>query len=78
MCWIRTKVSILCLRNTIMALRGSRTLKSEADVESPDDFGAERDVTDLELPFLRRKIILKWFILNIFQKKSKKIILSYL
>ena len=47
MCWIRTKVSILCLRNTIMALGGSRTLKSEADVEIPDAFSAERDVTDL-------------------------------
>ena len=47
MCWIRTKVSILCLRNIIMALRGSSTLKSEADVDIPDDFIAERDVTDL-------------------------------
>ena len=46
-CWIRTKVSILCLRNTIMALRGSRTRKSEADVEIPEDFSAERDLTDL-------------------------------
>ena len=44
-CWIRTKVSFLCLRNSIMAIRGSRNLKR--DVEIPDDFGGERNIIDV-------------------------------
>ena len=47
MCWIRINVSFLCLRNTIMALRGSRTLKSDAVVQIPNGFSAERDIIDL-------------------------------
>ena len=39
MCWIRCKVSFLCLRNTIMSVRGSRGQKTEIAV--PDDFQAE-------------------------------------
>ena len=41
MCWIRCKVSFMCLRNTIMSVRGSRGGAGGTKTDIPDDFEAE-------------------------------------